>query len=99
MKKETLAKGFMVMSMFIFGTLAPFVRKINVSSSELALYRAVLATVLVGSFLLITQQKFTVSSIKKEFGLLLLSGAAMGINWILLFEAYKYNQHECRKVL
>ena len=76
--------------MFIFGTLAPFVRNVDVSSGELALYRAVLAAVLVGGFLLITKQKFPIGSIKKELLLLLISGAAMGVNWILLFEAYKY---------
>ena len=76
--------------MFIFGTLAPFVRNINVSSGELALYRAVMAAVLVGGFLLITKQKLSLGNIKKELMLLLLSGAAMGVNWILLFEAYKY---------
>ena len=76
--------------MFIFGTLAPFVRNINVSSGELALYRAALAATLVGSFLLATKQKLALHSIKKELVLLLLSGAAMGINWIFLFEAYQY---------
>ncbi len=90
MKKENTAKLLMAVAMFIFGTLAPFVRNINVSSGELALYRAVLAAVLVGGFLLITRQKLSLGSIKKELLLLLLSGAAMGINWILLFEAYKY---------
>lgn len=90
MKKENSAKLLMAVAMFIFGTLAPFVRSINVSSGELALYRAVLATVLVGGFLLITKQKFSFGDVKKELLLLLLSGGAMGINWILLFEAYKY---------
>ncbi len=90
MEKENTAKGMMAIAMFIFGTLAPFVRNINVSSGELALYRAVMAAVLVGGFLLVTKQKLSVAGIKKELLLLLLSGAAMGINWILLFEAYKY---------
>ena len=90
MNRENTAKGLMASAMFIFGTLAPFVRNINVSSGELALYRAVLAAVLVGGFLLVTKQKLSVGSIKKELLLLLLSGAAMGVNWILLFEAYKY---------
>ncbi|MBO5852649.1 MAG: EamA family transporter [Clostridia bacterium] len=80
----------MAVAMFVFGTLAPFVRNIEVGSGELALYRAVLAAVLVGGFLLITKQRLSLLSIKKEFLLLLLSGVAMGINWILLFEAYKY---------
>ena len=80
----------MAVAMFIFGTLAPFVRNIGVSSGELALYRAVLAAVLVGGFLLVTRQKLPIGSIKKELILLLLSGVAMGVNWIFLFEAYKY---------
>ena len=79
-----------VSAMAIFGTLAPFVRNISVASGELALYRAVLAAVLVGGFLLVTKQKLSVKNIRKELLLLLFSGAAMGINWILLFEAYKY---------
>lgn len=90
MKKETLSKVLMAGAMFIFGTLAPFVRNIGVSSGELALYRAVMAAALVGGFLLFTRQKISLGSIKRELLLLLLSGAAMGINWILLFEAYRY---------
>ena len=90
MKKENISKILMAVAMFIFGTLAPFVRNIGVSSGELALYRAVLAAVLVGGFLLITKQKLSVKNIRKELLLLLFSGAAMGVNWILLFEAYKY---------
>ena len=90
MKRENTAKVLMAVAMFIFGTLAPFVRNIDVSSGELALYRAVLAAILVGGFLLITKQKLPISSIKKELILLLLSGVAMGVNWIFLFEAYKY---------
>ena len=90
MKKENTSKVLMAFSMFVFGTLAPFVRNISVSSGELALYRAVMAALLVGVFLLVTRQKLSIGSIKKEILLLLLSGAAMGVNWILLFEAYKY---------
>ena len=90
MRKENTAKLLMAAAMFVFGTLAPFVRKIGVSSGELALYRAVLAAALVGAFLLMTRQKLSLGSIRKELLLLLLSGVAMGINWIFLFEAYKY---------
>ena len=90
MKKENISKMLMALSMFIFGTIAPFVRNIGVSSGELALYRAVMAAVMVGGFLLFSRQKLSISKIKKELLLLLISGAAMGINWILLFEAYKY---------
>lgn len=76
--------------MAIFGTIGLFVRNISVSSGELALYRAILAAVLIAVYLLITKQKIPFGKIKKEVPLLLFSGMAMGINWILLFEAYKY---------
>jgi len=76
--------------MIIFGTLGPFVRNISVSSGELALYRAILATALIGIYLLVTGQKIPFGLIKKMIPLLLASGIAMGFNWILLFEAYKY---------
>ena len=80
----------LIASMIIFGTLGPFVRNISVSSGELALYRSILATLLIAVFLLITGQKIPFKNIKQEVPLLLASGVAMGINWILLFEAYKY---------
>ena len=80
----------LIASMSIFGTLGIFVRNIPVSSGELALYRAVLAVLLISVFLLITKQKIPFANMKKELPLLLASGVAIGINWILLFEAYKY---------
>ena len=84
------ARMFLILSMITFGTLAPFVRNISVSSGELALYRAVLAALLIGGYLLITGQKLPLHSLGKDLWLLLFSGMAMGFNWILLFEAYKY---------
>ncbi len=80
----------MIFSMAIFGTLGLFVRNIPVSSGELALYRAILAAVLIAVYLGITKQKIPFANIKKEVPLLLASGVAMGINWIFLFQAYKY---------
>ena len=84
------ARWMLIASMTIFGTLGLFVRNIPVSSGELALYRAVLAATLIAVFLLVTKQKIPFKAIKKEVPLLLFSGMAMGFNWILLFEAYKY---------
>ncbi len=83
-------KIMLISSMTIFGTIALFVKKINISSGEIALYRAVLAAMIILIFLLITKQKIEISKIKKELPLILLSGMAMGFNWIFLFEAYKY---------
>ncbi len=90
MKKTMSSRTMLILSMGIFGTIGLFVRNIPLPSGEIALYRAVLAALLIGGFLLVTKQKIPFSKIKKEIPLLVLSGVAMGFNWILLFEAYKY---------
>ena len=90
MKQLKSPRMMLITSMTIFGTLGLFVRNISVSSGELALYRAVLAALLIALYLGVTKQKIPFANIKKEVPLLLASGVSMGINWILLFEAYKY---------
>lgn len=86
-KKEHI---LLIVSMFIFGTIGLFVKYIPLSSGEIALYRAILAIVVIGIFLFVTKSKLDFNYLKKYIPLLLLSGIAMGINWILLFESYKY---------
>ncbi|MBQ8766853.1 MAG: EamA family transporter [Clostridia bacterium] len=90
MKKALNPRTMLIISMTVFGTIGLFVRSIPLPSGEIALYRAVLAAMLIGIFLLVTKQKIPFGKIKKELPLLILSGVAMGFNWILLFEAYKY---------
>ena len=90
MKQQNHARWMLIVSMAIFGTLGPFVRRIPVSSGELALYRGILAVCLIVGFLLVTKKKIPFTQIKKQLPLLFVSGVAVGINWILLFEAYKY---------
>uniref|UniRef100_UPI004056598D DMT family transporter n=1 Tax=Acetatifactor sp. TaxID=1872090 RepID=UPI004056598D len=90
MKNQKRAKLMLSLSMIIFGTLGVFTRNIAVTSGELALYRAILASLLIGGYFCITRQRIDFKAIKRELILLLFSGIAMGINWILLFEAYKH---------
>ena len=90
MKRILSPKLMIIISMTVFGTLGLFVRNISVSPGEIALYRAILATLMLFAFLALTKQKIPFCEIKREIPLLLMSGMAMGFNWILLFEAYKY---------
>lgn len=90
MNKQNKAKIMFSFSMIIFGTIGLFSKSIAVTSGELALYRAILAAILIGGYFLISGKKIDFKAIKKEIVLLLLSGMAMGINWILLFESYKH---------
>ena len=80
----------LIVSMTVFGTLGPFVRRIEVASAELALYRAVLAAVFILLFFLVRRERPRLREIRRSLWLLLLSGAAMGFDWMLLFESYKY---------
>ncbi len=77
-------------SMAIFGTLGAFVRNISLAAGELSLYRAVLAAILLTGYFVVAGARFDWTALKQNMFLLLLSGGAMGINWILLFEAYRY---------
>ena len=90
MNRQNSARLMLIISMAIFGTIGVFVRNIPLASGEIALYRAVLAAIIIGIYLIISKNKIPLKAIKKEIPLLLLSGAAMAFNWIFLFEAYKY---------
>ncbi len=90
MKTQSRARLAFIGAMAIFGTIGLFVRRIGVSSSELALYRAVIAALLLSGYFIVSRTPIPLRSLGKELILLLLSGMAMGVNWILLFEAYKY---------
>lgn len=80
----------LIVAMTIFGTIGIFVNGIQLSRGEIALFRAILAAMVVGLVLLLTKQRIDLKKIKKQLPLLLISGAVMGFNWVLLFQAYQY---------
>ncbi|MBR3929508.1 MAG: EamA family transporter [Clostridia bacterium] len=80
----------LALSMAIFGTISLFVKSIPLSSGEIALFRALLALVLIALYLIANKNPIPFKKIKKALPLLFVSGGAMGVNWILLFEAYEY---------
>ena len=84
------ARFEIVFSMAAFGTIAVFVRNIGLPSGDVALVRAVIAALARFLWQLCTRQTVRWQDVKKELPLLFVSGAAMSVNWILLFEAYKY---------
>ena len=84
------AKIGMIISMLIFGSIGLFVRRIELTSSQIALYRGVIGSVFLIITSMIVKNKLSWNAIKPNAFLLLTSGAAIGFNWIFLFEAYKY---------
>ncbi len=77
-------------AMALWGTIGVFRRAIPLSSGLVAFFRGV-----IGALFLILLTKARGQRVFRGIGgrkvlLLLLSGAVMGINWILLFEAYHF---------
>lgn len=79
-----------LISMAIFGTVGIFVRFIPMSSAPIAFCRGVLGCLFLVGLMAVTGKKLSLRDIKKNFWILAVSGAAIGINWILLFESYRY---------
>ncbi len=84
------ALGKLIFSMVLFGTIGIFVKYITFPSSLVAMIRGIIGTVFLVLFVSIRKQKISKEAVKKNLLLLLISGAAIGFNWILLFEAYNY---------
>lgn len=81
----------MIGAMTIFGTIGIFRKYIPLPSSLLALARGIIGTAfLLLLVLVIKRDKLSTEAIKRNLGFLVVSGAFIGFNWILLFEAYQY---------
>jgi len=76
--------------MVLYGTISVFVRNIPLPSSTVALCRAVIALMCLAGFQAARGRLPRMKDMGGDVPLLFLSGAAMGFNWIFLFEAYKY---------
>lgn len=79
-----------VIAMIIWGSLGIFVKNINLPSMEVAFLRAIIATGAFFIYNLFTKKASIKNYSKKNLILLLVSGMAIGFNWVLLFQAYKF---------
>ena len=84
------AKSNFIIAMLIFGSIGLLVRKIPLKSSQISLVRGG-----VGCFSLLCMSwfsgnKLSWKKIKPNLLLLFIAGVAIGLNWIFLFESYKY---------
>lgn len=77
-------------SMTIFGTIGLFVRNIPLPSSIIALFRGVIGVAFLLLVVFARRTPLSREDIRENLPWLCLSGAALGFNWILLFEAYRY---------
>lgn len=78
-----------IASMIIFGSVGIFVAKISRPSLEIAFFRSLIGSFVIGLIYLFKRKKLELKAIRKNWKPLLFSSMALGFNWIFLFEAYK----------
>ena len=74
-----------------WGTMGVFVRLIDMPTSLIACYRGFIGAIFLYVLGVIAYKKYKLDfkAIRENIGVLILSGIALGINWILLFESYR----------
>lgn len=79
-----------ILAMIIWGSLGLFIRNIPFHSEQIALIRGIIGCVFILGFSLLSGHRIDGKKIKENARILLGSGIALGLNWILLFQAYQY---------
>ena len=80
----------LTLSMVIFGTIGVFRRYIPLPSSLVAMTRGLIGMLFLLLVMVLRKRGMNRAAVRRKLGMLCLSGAAIGVNWILLFEAYNY---------
>ena len=90
MKQTEKARFGYILSIVLAGTIGVFVKGISLPSGVIATSRGFLGM----TFLLIISRlrghRIDLKRVGKSFPALLVSGAVLGLNWIFLFESYRY---------
>ena len=89
-QEQTKAKASLILAMTIFGTIGIFRKYISLSSGIVAFARGVLGVAFLAGFVKLKKIPMDKKQIKKYLKILLISGALIGLNWVLLFESYRY---------
>ena len=76
--------------MVLFGTIGIFVKHIDLPSSVIAFARAFIGMLFLLAVIACKRMKISKEAIRKNLVPLLFSGVFLGMNWIGLFEAYRY---------
>lgn len=79
-----------IIAMLIFSSIGIFIRYIPYPSSFIAFTRGAVGVAVILLVMLLKRQKSDRKAIKENFLLLAVSGVFIGINWVALFESYRY---------
>ena len=78
-----------IVSLLIFGSNGVFASHIDLSSAEIVCMRTLIGSLALILVLLISRTKLDWAVMKREAFKLIAAGICLGVNWALLFEAYK----------
>ena len=87
---EKRSKLMLASATAIFGSIGLVRRLIPLDSSVIACVRGFVGAAFLLLYLLVRGEKLSKQAIRANAKPLVISGAAIGLNWILLFEAYNY---------
>lgn len=79
-----------IAAMLIFGSVGIFVRAIPLTSSEIVASRTILGSIFLCVILFLRKKKPDWKKVKESLGMVAVTGIVMGLNWLFLFEAYRY---------
>ena len=80
----------LVLSMLIFATIGIVRRYLPIPSGMLAMLRGAIGAVVLFSLLFLFGKRMDIRAIRKCLWRLVLGGVLIGLNWIFLFESYRY---------
>ena len=89
-KNDPKSLAMLLSSMLIFGSIGVFRRYIPLPSAFLAFSRGMIGGLMILCFMLATKRGGKTGLTTRQMALLACAGAAIGVNWILLFEAYNH---------
>ncbi len=78
-----------IFALLLFGTNGIVASHIDLSSTEIVLYRTFIGSLLLISIFVFGRRKWTFYKHRKDFIFLALSGISMGASWMFLYEAYQ----------
>ena len=83
-------KLLMAFAMLVFGSIGLFVRHISMTSAQISLLRGAVGAVCLFAAAATVGGGVSWSRIRANLKYLLIAGSAMGVNWILFFESFRW---------
>ena len=80
----------LITAMLIWGSIGIFVKYIDFTSTEIAIVRAIVGSIFLIVFSIVSKERLSKEKIKSNLLVLICCGICLCFNWIFLFQAYHY---------